>query len=274
MIVRITGPGIARAYLPRVGFYTKQHVPGLLAGLALAPLTALGSYLRRSRLFHPRGLCLRGVVRPAAGDLAFREAGLRLAGPVFVRFSSAWWKWREWPDVLGCALRFTSDGTVDPAPRATDQDLLMATIRTPLTTMLAPLSTHVDDYMSNAYFGVAPFAVPTLGRVKLRLSPVEPAPPGITREQRLTRALDRAPLQLTLEARAHRLGSRYKPLAHVELGERVQLDQGELRFDPFACGRGFKPVGFVHGLRVASYAASRRARDAARRQAGAASDQP
>jgi hypothetical protein len=247
---------------------THVQRPGLLAGLALAPFTAAGSYLRRSRLFHPRGLCLRGVARACDGDAASREAGERLAGAVLVRFSSAWWKWREWPDVLGCALRFTRDGS-DAAARAGDQDLLLATIRTPLTTLLAPLTTHVDDFMSNAYFGVSPFSVAPLGRVKLRLSPEEPSPGGSTREQRLTRALARAPLRLTLEARPHRLGSRYRPIARLELVERVQFEHDALRFDPFTAGRGFAPVGFVHALRVATYAASRHARDSAGARRGA-----
>ena len=69
-------------------------------------------------------------------------------------------------------------------------------------------------------------------------------------------------MRLTLEARAHRLGTRYQRIAEIELVERVQIDEAQLRFDPFVAGRDFRPVGFVHGLRVASYAASRRARDA------------
>ena len=47
-----------------------------------------------------------------------------------------------------------------------------------------------------------------------------------------------------------------------ELIALVEPDPPDLRFDPFAVGRGLEPVGFVHALRVASYAASQRARGA------------
>jgi hypothetical protein len=235
---------------------SKLNLPGLIAGGALAPFTALGSYARHSRVFHPSGMCLQGTARAVAGRGPLHEAGARLDGPVLVRFSGAWWKQREWPDVLGCALRFGSD-----------QDLLLATIRTPLTTLLAPLSTKVHDYLDNAYFGVSPFRVAGLGRVKLRLVAAARSaredPRGRTREQRLMHMLQRGPVRLTLEARAHRLGTHYHPIAEVVLVEPADIDQQRLRFDPFATGRGLVPVGFVHALRVAAYAASRRARDAA-----------
>ena len=99
----------------------KPDLFGIASGLALAPLTALGSYVRRSRVFHPCGVCLRGTARAAGATAALHEAGTRLEGPVLVRFSGAWWKRYEWPDVLGCALRFGADG-VGPEPRVGDQD--------------------------------------------------------------------------------------------------------------------------------------------------------
>lgn len=246
---------------------SKLNLPGLIAGCALAPFTALGSYARRARVFHPCGTCLLGTARAVAGEGPLHEVGARLDGAVLVRFSGAWWKQHEWPDVLGCALRFGSAGALAGAPRSGDQDLLLATIRTPLTTLLAPLSTGVHDYLANAYFGVSPFRVTPLGRIKLRLvaatRSVQGATHDRTREQRLMRMLERGPLRLTLEARAHRLGARYRAIAEIELVELADIDQQRLHFDPFATGRGFVPVGFVHGLRVAAYAASRRARDAA-----------
>ena len=246
-----------------MAFESKRQFVGLVGGAALAPVTALGSYLRGSRLFHPCGICLRGEAWPVESADGFGEAGTRLAGTVLARFSGAWWKSRQWPDVLGCALRFTGEGRLDPTPRATDQDLLLATIRHPLTTLLATFSTHVDDYMSNAYFGVSPFQIAPKGRVKLRLSPMQATPSGRTRNKRLLRALECGPFPLLLEARPDRLGSRYRPIVRIELVERVELDERALRFDPFATGRGFVPTGLVHALRVAAYAASRRARDAA-----------
>lgn len=234
---------------------------GLAAGGGLAPLTALGSYLRDARLFHPNGVVLQGACRPAENaDPGDRAVAERLAGFVFARFSGAWWKTREWPDVLGCALRFSAYDTLGRGPAADDQDLLLATIRHPLTTMLAPLSTRVSDFLRNDYFGVSPFRVEPLGRVMLRLSPVRAAPAGNTRAERLSRAIEHAPIALELQLRPARLGSRYRALVHIELTTLWDNDPRTLHFDPFASGRGLAPVGIVHGMRALSYAASRRAR--------------
>jgi hypothetical protein len=235
-------------------------LPGLLTGIAVAPAVALGSYLRRSRLFHPNGVIVRGSVRAAGGDAQARQLGAALAGHVFARFSSAWWKTYDLPDVLGCALRFSADRELRPLARADDQDLLLATIRHPLTTLLAPFSTDVSDFLRNHYYGVSPFRVADLGLIKLRLSAAGHSPPADTRGERLIHALELAPIQLTLEARVNQLGSVYRPIAHIELLERIDTDDRELRFDPFATGRGLVPAGFVHAIRVAAYAAGRHAR--------------
>jgi hypothetical protein len=249
-----------------MGARTRGSWLGLAAGTAVAPVAALGSHLRRARLFHPRGIVLRGLALPlAGGEPELSAVGERLAGPVFARFSGAWWKNRQWPDVLGCALRFTRYTQLEPAAGAEAQDLLLATIRHPLTTLLAPLSTHVNDYLRNDYFGVSPFLVPPLGRVKLRLSPLQPAPSDGTRSERLERALVHGPIALSLQARADRLGARYRPIAHIELIERERQEPANLRFDPFASGRDLWPVGFVHAMRLPAYAASRRARGASER---------
>jgi hypothetical protein len=242
---------------------TMRSSLGLVGGAALAPLTALGSRLRHARLFHPRGIVLRGVAVAARdGAPELRAVGERLAGPVFARFSGAWWKERQWPDVLGCALRFSASPELELAPVAGDQDLLLATIRSPLTTLLAPLGTHFRDYLSNCYFGVSPFVVAPLGRVKLRLAPERAAPSGESRAGRIVSALACGPVGLLLQARADHLGSRYRTVARIELHEAFTQDPRSLRFDPFAHGRGLEPVGVVHALRVASYAASQRARAA------------
>jgi hypothetical protein len=239
---------------------------GFVAGAGLAPLTALGSYLRDARLFHPNGVVLQGSCRPAVDvDPNLRPVAERLAGSVFVRFSGGWWKTREWPDVLGCALRFSAYDTLGRGPAADDQDLLLATIRNPLTTLLAPLSTRVSDFLLNDYFGVSPFRVEPLGRVMLRLSPLRAAPAAETRAERLRRALDHGPIALELQLRPARLGGRYRALAQIELTALCDHDPGTLHFDPFASGRGLVPVGIVHGMRALSYAASRRARAEAAR---------
>ncbi len=245
-----------------------QRASGWIAGALLAPAVAVGSFARRARVFHPHGSVLWGHVTAVGDDAAWRALGGRLEGNVMARFSSAWWKWHDWPDVLGCALRFTDAAFPSVDPSAGDQDLLLATVRVPLTTLLAPLATRFDDFIDNAYFGVSPFAAPPLGRIKLRVralqTPTTDDALGSSRIEKLEAALRQGPLLLSLEARPARVGTRYVPIATIALIDQVVVDQAQLSFDPFRSGRGITPVGFVHMMRKATYAASRSARALAR----------
>jgi hypothetical protein len=70
-------------------------------------------------------------------------------------------------------------------------------------------------------------------------------------------------VRLRLQVRSDRRGSPYRTIAMIEVDAELEHDPHKLRFDPFHSARGLVPAGFVHHLRVASYAASRWARDAA-----------
>jgi hypothetical protein len=242
---------------------TVKRASGMAAGAALAPWIAAGSFVRQARFFHPRGVALWARVTPVPRDDAWRELGESVAGSALVRLSGAWWKNRQWLDVLGCAVRFTHTTlpSIEPAPL--DQDLLLATVRVPGTTLLAPLTTHVEDYLRNAYFGVSPFTFGELGRIKLRLVPSRPSPEAETRAEALDEALELGFTKLWLEARPARIGSKYERVAEIELIERALIDQEKLSFDPYRTGRGLEPAGFVHALRIPVYAASRRGRASA-----------
>src|SRR5262245_13949552 len=104
---------------------TRGEITGRIAGLALSPFTGFVSAARHSRMFHPSGILCSALAEPLAGAAkpADEVAG-RLAGPLLVRWSSAWWKTGEWVDVLGCALRFSSEPLADE-PQPSDQDLLL-----------------------------------------------------------------------------------------------------------------------------------------------------
>lgn len=235
---------------------------GLLGGALLAPLVASVSALRRARLFHPSGICVRAEVRAIDRD----PLGERLAGPALARLSSAWWKDAEWHDVLGIALRFTGGGALGPRAREGDQDLLFATIRRPWTMALAPFSTDHRDFLANHYFAVSPFRAPGLeGEIEFRLVPARTVRDGATRRERLGRAMARHDAVLVLHVRRYRRAiapraEPWRPIARIELRSVVTLDQDALRFDPFRDGRGIRPVGLVHALRVGTYAASQQAR--------------
>jgi hypothetical protein len=229
---------------------------GLVAGIPLSPITAAISALRHARMFHPRGVVLHGTVNPAAMSGARGELAARLSGHVLARFSGALWKEARLPDVLGCALRFTRDVQLTPAPNTDDQDLLLATIRNPLTTLLAPLSTRANDFLRNDYFGVSPFLAPPLGEVKVRLRPITHLASDGKRDDRLRAALQAGPVLLRLDVRGSHLGATYEPLVYIQLHVLANINQEALRFDPFRAGRGLAPVGFVHHLRRAAYRGS------------------
>ena len=102
----------------------RGEITGRIAGHALSPFTGLISAARQSRMFHPSGILCAAEAEPIATTGAAGEVAARLAGPVLVRWSSAWWKTGEWIDVLGCALRF-SEAPLGVEPKPSDQDLLL-----------------------------------------------------------------------------------------------------------------------------------------------------
>jgi hypothetical protein len=247
----------------------ENAVAGWLAGLALAPLTGSVSALRRSRMFHPRGVLYRAEVEAAPGSPALEGLASALAGPALVRWSSAWWKRGDHTDVLGCAIRFGSD-PLNAVPQPGDQDLLLATIRRPWSMALAPWTTDFHDFLANHYYGVAPFLVGAR-RVEWRLAPEREAPPGPNRNDRLERAVRAGHASLRLELADYSgplfppVGESFQSVARLHLREPSELDQEALRFDPFRAGRGITPVGFVHFMRKATYLASQRVRPRHRR---------
>ncbi|MBL8951346.1 MAG: hypothetical protein JNK82_11245 [Myxococcaceae bacterium] len=231
---------------------------GKLVGNALAPLTGAVARLRRSRMFHPDGVVYSAEVHALESAPDLRALGERLSGETLSRFSSAWWKQgHEWPDVLGLALRFGGERG--------DQDLLLATVRFPFTTPVAPLGTRFTSFAWNHFHAVSPFEADGVGRIKLRLrSPRLGRRDSETREQHLARLAEERRAAWLIEARRLEVPffkRRWEPFAQLELtapDERV--DQAALHFSPFNDRRGLVPVGFVHHLRIGTYASSQRAR--------------
>ena len=127
----------------------------------------------------------------------------------------------------------------------------------------AALSTHVHDYLDNDYFGIAPFRVAGVGRMKLRLtSPRDATPREGSRPERLQAALEAGTAVLTFEARALDSGApnTWRPLADIYLREEVTLDPERLRFSPFRTGLGIVPSGFLHNMRRSAYRQSQEGR--------------
>lgn len=237
---------------------------GRRVGAALAPAAALASFARAARALHADGVVYRADVEPLAPEgEALRALAARLTGVAIVRFSSAVWRGRrEWPDLLGCAVRFRGDGAVTEVPADTDQDVLFATARGVATALLAPLATNPHDYLGNGYHAMLPFDVPGVGRAWLRLTTPRVALVGRDRATRLEYAVAQGAGALRLELRAERGPGRgrWRPVAMVRLRTRVELDQRALAFSPFRTGRELVPRGFVQAVRAAVYNASQHGR--------------
>lgn len=237
---------------------------GMALGACLAPLVAFLSRKRRARMFHPDGVVFGATSECVASSPELVAVAERLTGSALVRLSSALWRrGHEWPDVLGAAIRFGSAEAAAPA----QQDLLLATIRFPWTMLFAPLATNFRSYLWNHYHAVSPFEVEGVGRVKMRLrSPRLGNVEGSSRAEQLQSAVNSGLASYELQLRRLSVSvfaRRWEPVVRVTLLAPLDVDQATLRFSPFRAGAGLRPVGFVHAIRLAAYAASQRARPSA-----------
>jgi hypothetical protein len=241
-----------------------REMVGRALGTLWGPAARAGSVLRQARILHPEGINLRAEVTPIQTDPPFLALAERLEGPALVRLSSAVWRGgREWPDILGAAVRFRGTAPLTEEAAPGDQDVLFATLRTPWTLGLAPLTTDVHDWLQNDYYAVSPFAVRGLGRAKLRLTSCgwRDGVQG-SRVERLAAALGAGTAIFTFEVFPldSELPHTWTPVADIVLREEVTLDPAFLRFDPFRDGRGISPRGFIHALRLPTYRQSQEGR--------------
>ena len=230
---------------------------GRATGAVLAPLIERVSRARHGRTFHPEGRVFEAHVQAMRPGIA-EQLGTR----ALVRLSPALWRGlHERFEVLGMALRFRrSIEPFDATPRPGDTDLLTATIRSPLTMVLSPFTTNAHDFVGNTYWAVSPFAYED-ARFELRCVPVN-APKddrARTRTEKLLAAVAAGRAQWLIQQR-ETLHLRWQTIARVAVDREISVDQEALRFDPF---RGvLEPVGFVHAIRRAVYAASQHGRAA------------
>jgi hypothetical protein len=227
-------------------------------GAILAPLTAAGSFFRHARVLHPEGRVYRGNVVAVAAEPPWFELANRLAGQAIMRFSGAWWQnGREWPELLGCALRLRDVPGCDTLVRSGDQDLLFATARSAWALAGAVLSTNQHDYLQNDYYAIARYSTRHTGAVQLRLVPEAGSRLQGSRLERLEDWVRRGAATLHLEGRPARGREPWVRLADVRVIEAVDIDQAALRFNPFHAGRGLEPRGMLNAMRKAPYQASR-----------------
>lgn len=238
------------------------EMAGRVVGAVLAPLFAAGSLLRQARIFHPEGVCYCATVEALTTTPELAPVAQRLAGHALVRLSSALWRGgKEWPDVLGCTIRFGESEVITTEAPADAQDVLLASSPRVLILPLAPLWSDPHDFLDNTYYGMAPFEIEGVGLVRLELVPpavVENS--GRNRLERLDHAVAAGRAVFVLRVQ-HCIGSpEWISVVEIRLEQRLSLDQEALRFSPFRDGRGIRPRGFVQAMRRAVYELSQRAR--------------
>ena len=219
---------------------------GFLLGYPLGLIFAAGSILRNARIFHPRGLLFCAEIE------TLPESSLTLPSHAIVRFSSAWWKTREWPDVLGLAIRMSKNRINTVSPGKSDQDLLFASFRRPWEIFLAPFSTEHHDFQDNNYFAISPFTLSSGLIVDFMIDPSRGHRTVGTRDEKLTGNVmaGNVVLRLLMKERNQKT---WRMVARINIKEETSLDQEGLRFHPFQNGQEIRPYGFLQYLRYGPY---------------------
>ena len=254
-----------------------DEIIGRAIGATVAPITFLGSLLRGNRLFHPDGVVYRAEVEPILRDGQLGRLAERLAdGIALVRLSGALWEWpqgKRAPDLLGMVVRFRAVDEVSPRSRPGDQDLLLVTARSLPQLLTAAFSTNVSDFLANRYYAILPFTLEGVGKVYVRLVPMQGSPAGADRRERLALAVAQGKAVLRLELRRARRDEPWFPVAAIALREPAGIEDAKLAFDPGSTAKGLVPRGVLQWVRPAAYAASRMGwRLRQRRERGSAPD--
>ncbi|MFP5384903.1 MAG: hypothetical protein ACLGHN_02405 [Bacteriovoracia bacterium] len=216
---------------------------GFILGYPLGIVTGTVSFFRNARMFHPCGELVRAQVKE------LNPSFLKLHPHVMMRFSSAIWKHKEWPDVLGITLRFGRNESFNEKVSEDDQDLLFASFKRPWQTPIGPLLTRYKNFFENDYYAISPFEV--RGReIYLKISPVKTFHVKRKRETILKENVEK---QAVLRMWFKEKNKPWKPLADLALAKSFKLDQKTLFFNPFNCGLKIYPRGFIHYLRKGAY---------------------
>jgi hypothetical protein len=223
---------------------------GLLIGYPLGLITGTISFLRSARMFHPCGKLVKAQVKN------LNPSFLKLHPHVMIRFSSATWKYKEWPDVLGLSLRFSTNEYFSEKENGDDQDLLFASFKHPWQTPIGPLLTRFHDFFQNDLYAISPFEAG--GEiVYFKITPHKTSVSEKNRDVTFSKNIEEhAVLRLWSKERK----SAWQPLADITLEHSFELNQEELFFNPFRCGLKIYPRGFVHHLRIGTYKFSQKGR--------------
>lgn len=199
------------------------NVTGATIGTVLGAIAAI----RRGKAVHPKGEVFEGRLKVSGEPAAPSKARL-LSTPaehrVIVRLSRSLGLPRPLPDLFGIAIRVP-----DAYGPGRDQDLLLVTSADlPIVhhIFLPALGPQGRPYTSSLPYraGEDTFIVGALPRGATRFDIAVAAPMG-----------------------------RFRPVAQLELGERLPPELDALRFNPWNTGGGMDPVGVLNGARDVAY---------------------
>jgi len=224
-----------------------------LAGYGLGAALAGLARMRGGKAVHPHGAVHRARLvvagSPHAPDAAqlFTVASEHAA---IVRFSRSLGLPRPIPDLLGMSVR-----VLDVYGPARHQDFLLVTsVDLPI---LHHLFVPATDVQQRVYSSSLPYRAGTetflVGAVPDRRSP---RPPGDDELDRLRRAAGTGSLVFGLAVAP--VGGRFRRVGSLHVEDRLPEDADALRFNPFNCGGGMRPVGALNRLRDYAYPLSQR----------------
>jgi hypothetical protein len=225
-----------------------------VAGYAIGGLLAGVAGLRGGKAVHPAGVVHRARLVIDGAGVAPRGSEL-LDEPAtrdaLVRFSRSVGLPRPLPDLLGVSLR-----VLDAYGAHRHQDVLM------VSSVDLPVLHHVfvpaGDVQQRPYSSSLPYRV---GGESVLLGvtpdPRSPRPPGDDEFDRLDRAA--ATGRLRFGFAVARIGGRFERVGEIQVGERLPATLDALRFNPFNCGGGLEPAGWLNRLRDYAYPLSQAA---------------
>lgn len=219
---------------------------GFVLGYPVGLLFASGSILRNARFFHPRGLLFSGEVDTSP------ESPFPLPPHAMIRFSSAWWKNQEWPDVLGVTIRMGRTPLRRVSAEREDQDLLFASFRRPWEIFFAPFFTEFRDFLDNSYYAISPFRLKDGRIIDLMIEPSRSQGGHGNRNEVLLGEVLGGKVFLRLMMK-ERDKENWFMAGKIRVIDELNLDQEALRFHPFQCVPELKPAGFLQHLRFGTY---------------------
>ncbi|MES2526213.1 MAG: hypothetical protein V4598_03975 [Bdellovibrionota bacterium] len=174
-----------------------------------------------------------------------------LPSHAMIRFSGAWWKTREWPDVLGITIRLSKRKINSTNAGPDDQDLLLASFRRPWEMFIAPFTTEHHDFQENSYYAISPFTINLGTIVDIMVEPTSGSRTSGTREEKLTGNVLAGNVVLRVLMK-ERKKKGWRMIARIRVMEEMYLDQEALRFHPFQANE-LRPYGFLQYLRYGPY---------------------